>query len=320
MAMVGSITRGEVMGTPGTQIQWTGTDSEKVNKNINENSDYYEESVEYDYSEIIVQNAFQGDVPYETIIEGLEKQFIDYINIEDKTNFVDIFYDQLHASYEIINSNEEEEHPAEMFEALNDIQDKFINTLSDLFEQRLTITFIDLSGDIRDYDDIEFILRRSYEFFILGAYNNFKIVIATYVFPKVCNIADDKEYFKMIRELIDSFNPLITSFGPTEFLQYRDEKEILEMYENGKIVGNFLRKYSPKFYQNEEFMVEVINYITMIGNFKADLIESNKKFIKSNVSEDNAGDDSDDDSEPEQRVYEYGENYENEYEIGSYVD
>lgn len=272
MAMVGSITRGEVMGTPGTQIQWA--DSEKVNKNINEDSDYYEESTEYDYFEIITSNAFQGNIPYNTIIEGLENQFIDYINMEDMTNFVDVFYDQLHASYEIINSNEDEEHPTELFEALNNLQDKFIDTLSDLFEQRLTITFVDLLGDIRNYDDIEFVLRRSYEFFILGAYNNFKTVITAYVFPKVNNITDDKEYFKMIRELISSFNPLITSFGPTEFLQYRGEKEILEMYENGKIIGNFLRKYSPKLYDNEEYECEIINHITSIQAFSKDLNES----------------------------------------------
>lgn len=290
MAMVGSITRGEVMGTPGTQIQWT--DSEQ----------HTDSNEEVDYLAIITNNAFQGDIPYETIIEGLEAQFIDYINIEDKTNFVDIFYDQLHASFEIVYSNDEEEHPAELIEALNNLQDDFINKIAELFEQRLTVTFIDLDNNNLDYNDVEFVLRRSYEFFILGARDNFKTVISSYIFPKVKDIVDDKEYFKMVRELVSSFNPLITSFGPIEFLQYRGEKEILEMYENGKIVGNFLRKYSPKLYDNEEYECEIINHITSIQAFSKDLNQSIY------------------DSEPEERVYEYGENYEYEYEIGPYVD
>lgn len=295
MAMVGSITRGEVMGTPGTQIQWT--DSEQ----------HTDSNEEVDYLAIIANNAFQGDIPYETIIEGLEAQFSDYINIEDKTNFVDIFYNQLHSSFEIVYSNDEEEHRAELIEALNNLQDDFINKIAELFEQRLTVTFIDLANDNLDYNDVEFVLRRSYEFFILGAKDNFKTVISLYVFPKVKDIVDDKEYFKMVRELVSSFNPLITSFGPIEFLQYRGEKEILEMYENGKIVGNFLRKYSPKLYDNEEYECEIINHITSIQAFSKDL---NQSILNQSIS----------DSEPEERVYEYGENYEYEYEIGPYVD
>jgi hypothetical protein len=34
------------------------------------------------------------------------------------------------------------------------------------------------------------------------------------------------------------------------------------MYREGKVVGNFLLKYSPKLYQNELFQIELVNHIT----------------------------------------------------------
>lgn len=327
MAMVGSITRGEVMGTPGTKITWTDSEQETVRND--------DEVV--DYNDIIKASAFVGDCPFDTIIEGLIEQFNDYINIEDKTNWMDVYYTQMHNSRETVRTNVDEDHPNEIMEVLDELQTKFITKVCDLFKERLTISFMDVESESTDYNDLEFVFRRMYEFFILGARNNFKTVIAADVTPKVSDIKDDREYFDRVQELVMTYSPLILSMGPVDFLKHRNDVEIIEMFDNGKVVGNFLRKYSPKFYQNEEFMVEVINYITMIGNFKADLVESAGEFMKSDVSErtkmvvektiddyrkmiksPDVGDD--DDSESEQQVYEYGENYENEYEIGPYVD
>jgi hypothetical protein len=39
--------------------------------------------------------------------------------------------------------------------------------------------------------------------------------------------------------------------------------EVLELYEASKVVGNFLKKYSPKLYANEEFKMELVSYIVM---------------------------------------------------------
>lgn len=331
MAMVGSITRGEVMGTPGTQIEWVTESTDKSSSDTTS----IDQSAEgpNDYSDIIKDSAFIGDTPLESILEGLDEQFNDYINIDDKTNYVDVFYTQLHNSYEAVNSNEEELHPNEIIETIDEIHQTFINKLAELFKNRLTLSFGDLEGEAIDYDDMEFVFRRMYEFFILGARNNFKTVIAADIVQKVAGIADDREYFNKVEELVMSHNPLITSFGPMEFLRYRNDTEIIEMFDNGKVIGNFLRKYTPKFYQNEEYRVEVINHITMIQQFKTDLVESTGEFMKSNLSQETklvvekTIDDyrkmirsSEDDSESEQRVYEYGEDYEYEYEIGPYVD
>ena len=227
-----------------------------------------------DYSELVKDSTFIGQYPYETIIEGLEEQFADYINLEDdNTNYVDVFYDQLHASFEAINTDEEE-HPQEKKMVLQNLQDKFIEKMAMLFEQRLTITFVDIDGGMSNYDDIEFVLRRSYEFFILGARNNFLTVMAADIYPKVKDIENDREYFNTVNDLVDSHSPLITSFGPIEFLKYRNDREMIELFENGKIVGNFLRKYSAKLYNNETFRIDIVNHITAYQQFMGDLNDS----------------------------------------------
>jgi len=90
----------------------------------------------------------------------------------------------------------------------------------------------------------------------------------------VKDIQDDKEYFTKVNELIDSFNPLFTSIGPIEFLKYSKDEDMLDLVESNKVIGNFLRKYSPKLYQNDEFKIDIINNITTYNQFLADLQES----------------------------------------------
>ena len=131
-----------------------------------------------------------------------------------------------------------------------------------------------LESESLDYDDLEFIIRRLYEFFILGAKNNFKVVIATDINARFKDVTeDDNAYFKQLQELMLLYSPLLTSIKPTEFLKIRGDMEIAELFDNGQVVGNFLRKYSPKFYQNEEFQVEVINYVTMTGQLGKELAD-----------------------------------------------
>ena len=210
-----------------------------------------------DYSQLIQQEAFVGDMPYDAIVEGITDQFNDYIQMEDTTNFVDVFYDQLHASYESLDKDEEENHRTEFKEVLDKIHQEFVEFMAKQFEERLTLTIMMLESESLDYDDLEFIIRRLYEFFILGAKNNFKVVIATDINARFKDVTeDDNAYFK-----------------PTEFLKIRGDMEIAELFDNGQVVGNFLRKYSPKFYQNEEFQVEVINYVTMTGQLGKELAD-----------------------------------------------
>lgn len=234
-----------------------------------------EDNQTIDYTELIKDSAFLGEYPYSVIIEGLEEQFSDYIHLEDdNTNYVDVFYNQLHASYEAIMNDDAEEHPEEKKSVLDSILNRFIDKMADLFNKRLTITFMDIDGGMHNYDDIEYVLKKSYEFFILNAKKNFLNVISANVYPQVKDIADDKEYFNKVNELVDSFSPLITSFGPIEFLNYIKDEDMIDLFESNKVIGNFLRKYSPKLYQNEEFKIDIINNITTYSQFLADLQEA----------------------------------------------
>lgn len=285
MAMVGSITRGEIMGTPGTQIEWT-TESKKADES--QPSSTSESTADWigDYAEMIEQDAFEGDFPLNTIIEGITNQFNDYINMEDRTNYVDVFYTQMYKSRESVRQYDGHEHPNEIMEALDKTYTTFITTLTELFRERLTLTIADVEDGALESPDNEFVFRRLYEFFILGAKENFKSVFASDILPKVQGIQNDTEYFNRVQELVNLNSPLITSIGPMDFLKLRNDAEIIEMFENGKIAGNFLRKYSPKFYQNEEFLVEIINYITMIQQFKSDVVDSVEGFKQSPVISD----------------------------------
>lgn len=227
------------------------------------------------HADVVKENVFIGSTPLDVIMEGIETQFEDYINMEDKSNYVDIFYDQLHASYEAAN-DDTETFKEDMIKMLDDIQQKFIDKMVELFRVRLTITITDVESESIDLDDLEFTIRRLYEFFILGARNNFKVVIASDAKARAAqSIHDHRAYMKLINNLMTgSYSPLITTFGPMEFLKYRGDQEMIQLFETGKVAGNFLRKYSPKFYKNEEFEVEVINYITMIQQIKEEVFNN----------------------------------------------
>ena len=60
-----------------------------------------------------------------------------------------------------------------------------------------------------------------------------------------------------------SYSPIITTMTPTEFLNLTDGVEIQAFYEDGMIIGNFLKKYVLKLYQYPEFEVQLINTISL---------------------------------------------------------
>lgn len=228
-----------------------------------------------DYTDMIAESAFIGDIPYDTIKEVITEQFNDYINMDDETNYVDLFYEQLYTSYEKVRSDDSEEHPMEIIDALDKIKEDFIEMMTDLFDQRLTI-HLSIDDKLTSDDDIEYVIRRLYEFFILDAKNNFKVVIAKDMIPKLKNIEDDREYFNKVRSELSNYSPLIICMGADKFLSYKGDEEVQEIFNDGKATGNFLRKYSAKLYQNEEFEVEIINYITLLNDFRKEITDGTK--------------------------------------------
>lgn len=223
------------------------------------------------FMDLIKERAFIGEIPSEPIFEGIRAQFEDYINMEDKTNYVDVFYNQLARSYDRVKNDDSEEHPVEINEALELLHQRFIDLMQELFQVRLTISIVDLEAGIINREDLEFINRRLYEFFILDAKHNFKTAISKDVVSQIANIGDnDDEFFQRVQELMEGYNPIISTMTPTQFLQYRGEEEVYNLFANGRVNGNFLRKYTPKLYQNDELAVEIVNHITMIHQFNSD--------------------------------------------------
>lgn len=226
----------------------------------------------HNYVEIVSDNIFIGDYPLEEILNGLTEQFTDYINLEDTTNYVDIFYVQWEKSIAALEEDNGEYHVQDLKEALDNIKDKFLDKINELFERRLTITILAVDDESTpDIDELEIVIRQLYEFFILNAKSNFISVIAGDIAIKLVGVMDDNEFNARVKELLNDYSPLIRSMDSRKFLQYCENQDIIDLYDSGQIAGNFLRKYSPKLYQNEELQVEIINEVCMIQSLKHDI-------------------------------------------------
>lgn len=246
-----------------------------TNNNFENLEDLNEDGV-VDYTDFIMQQVFVGDTPYTTIKECIQEQFEDYINMEDTTNYVDLFYDQYDASAKVIEEDENDEnsegHIDERKEALLNYKYNFISFMSNLFKQRLMISIVLVEDEKLDDEDIEVIIRSLYEFFILNACNNFKVVIAKDMEDKLVGYTDEKSLIDLIIKNLGDYVPLFRNMTPTKFLELRKEETIAQMYDECTVTGNFMKKYTPKLYQNEEFKSDLINYIIMVKEFKEDLL------------------------------------------------
>lgn len=220
-----------------------------------------------DYSEMVSDNIFIGDYPLNEILDALDDQFSSYMTTEDRTNYVDIFYDQYKASVEAAINDDNDFHLQEILEKLNSMKDRFVDKIFRLFEDRLTITITAVDDESTpDVDELELCIRQLYQTFILNAKDNFLQAITKDIATKIMPFSDaeDEVYFHKVKEILRTqYSPLIKCMTPTKFLQASENNEVVEMYEQGIVAGNFLRKYTPRLYQNEEFEVELINYITM---------------------------------------------------------
>ena len=243
-----------------------------IDKN-EENNTGPEQSGPIDFSEIIEDKVLVSDIPFNEIIGAIETQFTDYINIEDKTDYVDVFYNAYHKTLENIETDESESHKDDYKEALDKLHKTFVDTMANLFSTKLTIfspVFEDNSYDEND----EILIKDLYDFFILGAKNNFKIVIAKYVLSKIPkDNYDDNTFYNLVKEKIMECDPLLP-MGAQEFLKMIDSSNIQDLYLENKVNGNFLRKYSAKLYKNEEFVVDIVSYITTLFQFEQEVVKN----------------------------------------------
>ena len=234
------------------------------------------------------ETIFLGSYPFETILESIQSQFENYINLEDRTNYLEIFYNQFTKSYQALYQDDGNENPQEMSEALDQIYNQLIQTMINLLDIRLGLGINGFEEGQVSTDDLHYILSRLYEYFILRARHNFKIAIATSLSSTVRDMMEnskiDDTYFTKLQELLELYSPLISNIPPTEFIRFTGEREILELFETHRVVGNFLLKYSPKLYQNEDLAVEIINYVTAYPDLGKDLNSDQKSETEDNTN------------------------------------
>lgn len=223
---------------------------------------------------LVQDRAFLGELPVVTIFEGIENQFRDYMNIEDTENYVNIFYTQLDKSYEEIHEFDDEQYLMEIKDVLDQIHQQFVDLMQRLLSTYLTIGLTDLESGIVHRDNLEVIFRKLYEYFILNAKRNFKQVIAADMKSFAAGLPDDNNFYNTIYTEMEKYIPLFKEMTAEQFLEHCPDEDVQMMFSDGEITGNFLRKYSPKLYQNDEYMVEVVNYITMIIQVKKELADA----------------------------------------------
>lgn len=214
-----------------------------------------------DYTELVAQDAFVGEYPYDSIMEGIKKQFSSYMSTDDRTNYVDKFYTQMHQSFGLIK-DEEEDHPQEKRDVLNNILDDFVSEIHKLFEDKLSITIMDIDNEVYDQDNIEVSVRLLYEFFILNAPETFKTAIvndAVYQMKKAD--VDDYGMNKFAHNVLDQYNPLVMHLSIFEFIAFAKNPDVYELFHGGDVVGNFLQKFTPRLYANDEYRINLINDI-----------------------------------------------------------
>lgn len=200
-----------------------------------------------------VFKAFISQMPFEVIIENIETQFEDYINLKDKTNYVEYFLDQLEYSYEYWKNNESEESPEDYRRILDTLYSEFIDTMQALFTQRIGIQITLIEDDHIYEKELRTILTTLYEFFVLNARENCKNVVS-YLLSKEDVTPFDRD---SLLEKFGNYSPYLNINCP-DFLKYSGQSFIADCYENFDFSGNFLEKFTPKFYENKDLYDECI--------------------------------------------------------------
>ena len=198
-------------------------------------------------------------------MESITKQTEDYINLDDELNYVDVFYQEWESSMKAAETSTDL-NGDELKEVLNDMRAKFEFSVAELLSSRLAISIPAIESDVADLTNIDEIIREVYTYFILGANDNFRRAIIADISSKHKTVKDSEEnIIKLVQSMLGAYSPIVREMSPQDFLKYTKAENIITMYDEGKISGNFLRKYSCKLYQNEAYeanlVVDIVNAI-----------------------------------------------------------
>ena len=220
--------------------------------------------------DVAKENAFRGDYPLEDIFEELTNQFSNYIQLDasDRTNYVEIFFKQLKESMDEI-IEEDGDLLEEQIEYLDIVYNYFVDLISTLFQRRLCISlnFLETNPyDSNTYDMLSIL----YKFFILDARKNFKTYFTeraliamkvgntdqTNLVTAVYNILDDMDHTLIVDGMVEEFIQRVTDKSTAD--------TIYGYFEENIVSGNFLIRYSPRFYQNTDLLADIADdVITM---------------------------------------------------------
>lgn len=203
---------------------------------------------------ITLQDAWMGSYSLNAIAESIEDQFNNYSHLEDTINYVDIFYDQLDISKEI-STFEPEINQSDYFNVLNKVENDFISMMLDLFSTKLNIEIVEVDSDNIDYINMRNYIYIIYTYFIINSISNFTEAITNdYLSHNTeLDLDDEKLFSKVYSDLDKIYSPIIT-FGCDKFLDYtiNKSKALKELWDNTLVTGNFLNKYTPRLYRNED--------------------------------------------------------------------
>ena len=223
--------------------------------------------------DVAKENAFRGDYPLEDIFEELNNQFSDYIQIDasDRTNYVEIFFRQLKESIDEI-IEEDGDLLEEQMEYLDIVYSYFIDMIGTLFQRRLSISlnFLETNPYGKSVYDTLSIL---YKFFILDARKNFKNYFTerALLLMKKSDV-DTNNLVAAAYNILDDMDHSLTMDGMIEdFIRKSTDKTtadtIYNLFEENIISGNFLIRYSPRFYQNTDLLADIADDVITLYEY-----------------------------------------------------
>ena len=228
--------------------------------------EYEEEAGIVSFQDALRSTVFFSDFDLDVIEEFIEDQFSNYIKAEDTTNYFEDTIQSFRYSEEVIEV-EFDEYTQERREVLTEMYEEFIDFMIRLIEKKLKISIPGYETEELQKEDLEYIIDEIYKFFILNARKNFRTFITNSVIEELSDetTKDPATYFNLVDNSIQNYFSILP-VTCEEFLLALKQDQLMELYENGQIAGNFLRKYSPRLYNHDDFLTDILTQI-MIKKF-----------------------------------------------------
>lgn len=241
--------------------------------------DYYEDpyddaSETLQFDEVIKDTVFNCPFTPEELKQHIVDQFDSYINLFDHYNYFQEFLVSYKVSQEILDL-EMDEYIQERAEALEEIYIGFICFMVSTIETNLGISIPEFETGIMDRQDTEYLIDEIYKTFILDGRKNLSKIIAVDVIKQLKSTKNPDQAAEFAKEIINDYADKITFIDPEEFLMEIGKDNLMELYEDGIIAGNFFRRFSPHFDQNDDFRAEVLNRIILLLYYK----DESKQFL-----------------------------------------